>query len=267
MNLTEEKKKITISLLKVLFTTILFLLISLPLFLITKSFPNKTLYYLFLFAFFFIAIPQTITLLVNIKMYKDPRYYYTFLYEFMSYDRTYRNMLQFTKDFIYLCVSIIASIFIIFIFTHGNLSKYFNYIIIFSIIVASIRYILRFIELKKIISYQINEYNQAFEYYKNYYENMYKQQQTTYQTNTHTNNENNYQKDNNYEEKIEKEVKKEPYYYEILGFKNEPESFDDIKLAYRRLVKINHPDRGGDVEMMQKINLAYDEAKKNFDIK
>ena len=37
-------------------------------------------------------------------------------------------------------------------------------------------------------------------------------------------------------------------------------TLDDLKAEYRRLVKIHHPDRGGDLETMKAINNDYQEA-------
>lgn len=46
-------------------------------------------------------------------------------------------------------------------------------------------------------------------------------------------------------------------YYELLGVdKNATQ--DEIKLAYRKLAKTHHPDRGGDGELFARINQAYD---------
>ena len=42
-------------------------------------------------------------------------------------------------------------------------------------------------------------------------------------------------------------------------------TINEIKSEYRRLAKINHPDRGGDTETMQKINAAYHAALETLD--
>lgn len=45
-------------------------------------------------------------------------------------------------------------------------------------------------------------------------------------------------------------------YFKVLDV--QPGASDkEIKAAYYRLVKIHHPDTGGDPEMMKKINAAY----------
>ena len=46
-------------------------------------------------------------------------------------------------------------------------------------------------------------------------------------------------------------------YYEILGV-DESATQEDIKKAYRKLAKENHPDKGGDEETFKKISVAYD---------
>ena len=55
-------------------------------------------------------------------------------------------------------------------------------------------------------------------------------------------------------------------YYDILGV-NEDATQEDIKKAYRKLAKENHPDKGGDEELFKKISVAYetigDENKRN----
>jgi DnaJ-class molecular chaperone len=46
-------------------------------------------------------------------------------------------------------------------------------------------------------------------------------------------------------------------YYNILGISKEASS-EDIKNAYRRLARTNHPDKGGDKDEFQKIQEAYE---------
>lgn len=60
-------------------------------------------------------------------------------------------------------------------------------------------------------------------------------------------------------------------YYDILGV-TEQSSPDEIKRAYRKLAKENHPDKGGDEELFKKISLAYDtlsndNKRQEYDIK
>lgn len=45
-----------------------------------------------------------------------------------------------------------------------------------------------------------------------------------------------------------------------LGFKEIPKTTEEIKNKYKELVKIHHPDAGGDKEKFNKINTAYHEA-------
>jgi molecular chaperone DnaJ len=46
-------------------------------------------------------------------------------------------------------------------------------------------------------------------------------------------------------------------YYSILGVE-ETATQEDIKKAYRKLAKENHPDKGGDEELFKKISVAYE---------
>ena len=41
-------------------------------------------------------------------------------------------------------------------------------------------------------------------------------------------------------------------------------SFDEVKKAYRKLILENHPDRGGDVKVAQKIIAAYTKLEKGL---
>ena len=40
---------------------------------------------------------------------------------------------------------------------------------------------------------------------------------------------------------------------------NNPQTIEDLKVQYKKLAMKNHPDRGGDVEVMKEINREYDE--------
>lgn len=62
----------------------------------------------------------------------------------------------------------------------------------------------------------------------------------------------------------------EETFYSILGVTEEA-SQDEIKKAYRKLAKENHPDKGGDEELFKKISVAYDtigdeEKRKQYDL-
>jgi molecular chaperone DnaJ len=59
-------------------------------------------------------------------------------------------------------------------------------------------------------------------------------------------------------------------HYSILGVE-ETATQDEIKKAYRKLAKENHPDKGGDEELFKKISVAYDtvgdeEKRRQYDM-
>jgi DnaJ-class molecular chaperone len=41
-------------------------------------------------------------------------------------------------------------------------------------------------------------------------------------------------------------------------------TFEEARQAYREAAQRAHPDRGGDVETMQRINIAWDRIKQSF---
>jgi hypothetical protein len=47
-----------------------------------------------------------------------------------------------------------------------------------------------------------------------------------------------------------------------MRFFNDSLSFEELKAAYRRLVMLYHPDRGGDNEMMKRLNYEYSKRMK-----
>lgn len=47
-------------------------------------------------------------------------------------------------------------------------------------------------------------------------------------------------------------------------FKN-VNSYNELKKAYRELLKANHPDNGGNVEVMQAINVEYEALFSNLE--
>lgn len=51
------------------------------------------------------------------------------------------------------------------------------------------------------------------------------------------------------------------HYYSVLGISTSS-SIEDIKKAYRKKTRENHPDRGGDETVMKEINTAYEELLK-----
>ena len=48
--------------------------------------------------------------------------------------------------------------------------------------------------------------------------------------------------------------------WDILGV-SRTASKEEIRKAYLKMAMANHPDRGGDTELMKKINLAYERLK------
>jgi len=55
-----------------------------------------------------------------------------------------------------------------------------------------------------------------------------------------------------------------PKWAKTLGFDRVPRSLDEVKRAYRRLVKEHHPDAGGDDVSMRKIVDAWEQAQAYF---
>lgn len=51
----------------------------------------------------------------------------------------------------------------------------------------------------------------------------------------------------------------------IFGLGNGQYTLNDIKQVYRKLASVNHPDKGGNTEMMQLINTAFAELCKYFE--
>ncbi len=49
-----------------------------------------------------------------------------------------------------------------------------------------------------------------------------------------------------------------------MQYFNTSSSFSEQKLIYRRLAMLNHPDMGGNPEVMKKINIEYDKLKKTI---
>ena len=50
-------------------------------------------------------------------------------------------------------------------------------------------------------------------------------------------------------------------FMDILGLQKYPFSDVDLKIAYRKVIVENHPDKGGSEEKTKKINEAYEELK------
>jgi hypothetical protein len=54
-------------------------------------------------------------------------------------------------------------------------------------------------------------------------------------------------------------------WWEILGFKSGAiASFDQVKEARNRLAQQHHPDKGGNLDTMARINAAFEEARRHF---
>ena len=51
-----------------------------------------------------------------------------------------------------------------------------------------------------------------------------------------------------------------------MTFFSEIQTKDELRTTYKKLSLINHPDKGGSVEVMQKINFEYSLIKKTFGI-
>ena len=51
----------------------------------------------------------------------------------------------------------------------------------------------------------------------------------------------------------------------IFGLENGQYTLNDIKQVFRKLVSVNHPDKGGNTETMQLINTAFAELCKYFE--
>ena len=51
----------------------------------------------------------------------------------------------------------------------------------------------------------------------------------------------------------------------IFSLENGQYTLNDIKQVYRKLASANHPDKGGNTEMMQLINTAFAELCKYFE--
>ena len=200
---------------------------------------------------------KVLSVIIYAFMYKKPKYFYTDLYKFIDY-----NYIK--KELATIIVSTFAYFFIILIifligsgFLNYNIEDKLKIIYIITISLIIIQELLKFILFIKKIKSDVNVFNTYTQ--TNY--NYNTQSQNTYSTEDYNKNQFN----NSYEKKVYKPQKPaKPMYYEVLGFDKEPDKFDDIKLSYRRLVKVNHPDKGGDIETMQKINEAYEEAKSKF---
>lgn len=53
-------------------------------------------------------------------------------------------------------------------------------------------------------------------------------------------------------------------WFVVLEFKEPPKVWDMIEARYKSLARVHHPDVGGNVDTMAKINAAYDTARAEF---
>lgn len=100
------------------------------------------------------------------------------------------------------------------------------------------------------------------------------QQQAAWQQRQKVNNTNTYKKNTNNTNRTSSDSKKEPIKepkkeqipecLTILGFTKIPEDKNDIKVRYRKLSKVYHPDMGGTQEEFQRLSMAWDEARKLY---
>ena len=63
-----------------------------------------------------------------------------------------------------------------------------------------------------------------------------------------------------FQEYIEDTLNESGLAWDILGVLRTA-SKEEIRKAYLKMAMANHPDRGGDTELMKKINLAYERLK------
>lgn len=70
-------------------------------------------------------------------------------------------------------------------------------------------------------------------------------------------------KQSNEENKVKIECSGKSLYLRMLGIP-ENSSIDIIKKAYRKLMLINHPDKGGNIEKCKNINSAYEYLMRNI---
>lgn len=76
-----------------------------------------------------------------------------------------------------------------------------------------------------------------------------------------------YQKQQNQQKTKPQEFKTEiPACLTVLGFTKVPVNKEDIRTRYKKLSKIYHPDAGGTEEEFQRINEAWDTAKKLYNL-
>lgn len=225
---------------------------------------------------FILAIP------VYWFIYKNPRYYYTDLYKLINEDFLNLLIIKYIKkifdiSIIFLILSIWIKLYkskkLIFIILLVSLA--FLIFKVFSIILKSAKqannpdYMNNFRfssneEWDDSWEEKTNDNNKEYKY-KNY-NSQERHKSSSKGSSSSSKGEYSYKQNKGNQSQSKEEFSKIDFfnYYKVLGFNNRPESFDDIKLQYRRMVKLHHPDRGGSKEDMQRINEAYSVAKRDW---
>lgn len=225
----------------------------------------KYLLYFISFLYIIGLLQKLLSISVYTFMYKKPKYFYTDLYKVIDIYTIKEEFLSFLlsgfiSSFVtYFILVLIGSL------VNKNFTMYFGGIwsvILIGIVVSRILTFIRFLKKVKEDAEYADGYKNGFNFNQQYYS----QQQSVNQQYDYSNQYNTGQNNNSFNKKEYNKNKESvlPSYYKVLGFNKKPESFDDIKLSYRRLVKVHHPDRGGDIETMQKINDAYELAKREW---
>lgn len=232
------------------------------------SIDDETIRYLlafFTFLWMIGLLQKLLSVSVYIFMYKKPKYFYTDLYKVIDIQTIKEKFISFLiTGFV---SAIITSFILVLIesLVNKKLTTYFNVVwgvVLIGIIIFSILDFIRFLRKVKEDAEYADDYKNGFNFNQQYYS----QQQSANQQYNYSNQYNTGQNNNSFNKKEYNKNKESvlPSYYKVLGFNKKPDSFDDIKLSYRRLVKVHHPDRGGDMETMQKINDAYESAKREW---
>lgn len=199
-------------------------------------------------------------------IYKNPRYYYTDLYKLINEDFLNLLIINYIKKI--LDISIVFLILSIWIKLYKS-KKFMSIILLISLGFL-------FFEVLSIVRKSVKQANNP-DYMNNF---RFSSDETWEETNTNqkqhkssskgssssSKGEYNYKQNKGNQSQNKEEFSKIDFfnYYKVLGFNNRPESFDDVKLQYRRMVKLHHPDRGGSKEDMQRINEAYSVAKRDW---
>lgn len=230
----------------------------------------KYILYFLTFLYTIGLLQKVLSISVYSFMYKKPKYFYTDLYKVIDVytikEEFFSFLLSgFISSFVtYFILVLIGSL------VNKNFTMYFGGIwsvVLIGVVVSRILTFVRFLKKVKEDAEYADGYKNGFNFNEqtNYFNQQYYSQQQSANQQYDYSNQYNTEQNNYSSNKKEYNRNREPAlpsYYKVLGFNKKPESFDDIKLSYRRLVKVHHPDRGGDMETMQKINDAYESAKR-----